>query len=181
MVIKNKPQIGNTILRKKSLPVKNFESKSVGQSIGDLVDTMRADGLIGLSAPQLGRSLRIFVTEIRKTKYRTKPKQLHKLAVYINPRIVELSKDTEVGFEGCGSVFNAQLFGPVRRAKSVVVEAYNESGQKFKAEESGLMARVIQHEYDHLEGILFTDKITDWQKILSVEEYLKRKNHDKKK
>jgi len=181
MIIKKTPQIGHPILRKKAKPVKNFQAKNIKRAVKNLIDTMRDSDLIGLAAPQLGRSLRIFITEVRKTKYRTNPKQLSKLRVYINPKIIRLSKETSVDYEGCGSVIHAQLFAPVKRPEKVIIEAHNKKGQKFQAEESGLLGRVIQHEYDHLEGILFTDKIDDWEKILSLEEYKKYKERKLKR
>lgn len=175
MLIKKLPQIGHPILRKKAKPVKNFQARNVLKIVEDLVDTMRDSDLIGLAAPQLGKSLRIFATEVRKTKYRTNPNQLSNLRVYINPKIISLSRETSIDYEGCGSVIHAQLFGPVKRPKETTIEAYDKNGRKFKAKESNLLGRVIQHEYDHLEGILFTDKIHDWKKILSLEEYKKYK------
>lgn len=182
MIIKEIPQIGNAILRKKSKEISDFDNPKVKKTIKDLTDTMRDGDLVGISAPQLGKSQRIFITEIRKTKFRTNPSQLSDLRVYINPKIIKLSKETSIDYEGCGSVINAQLFGLVKRPERVIVEAQDIEGKKFRVEEKGLLGRVIQHEYDHLEGILFSDKIHDWKKILSFEEfkkYKKRKNRKK--
>ncbi|MCJ7804982.1 peptide deformylase [Patescibacteria group bacterium] len=176
MIIKKLPQIGNPVLREKSKPVKDFKSKEVQQTIQDLTDTIRdSSDLVAMAAPQLGRSLRIFITEIRKTEYRN-PEQCSKLTIYINPEIIKLSKEETVGYEGCGSVLNCQLFAPVKRPKEVVVEAYDQNSKKFRLEVGGLLGRAIQHEYDHLEGILFTDKIHDWKKIMSSEEYIKMRS-----
>lgn len=175
MVIKKIPQIGNPLLRKKSKAVGDFQSQDIRQTIQDLTDTIRGSNLVAMSAPQIGRSLRIFITEIRKTKYRDS-KQISKLMVYINPKIIKLSKKETVGYEGCGSVLHCQLFAPVKRPKEVAVEAYDQNGKKFRLEADGLLGRAIQHEYDHLEGILFTDKIHDWKKIMSSEEYVKMRS-----
>lgn len=176
MIIKKLPQIGSPVLREKSKPVKDFKSKEVRQTIQDLTDTIRDSfDLVAMAAPQLGRSLRIFVTEIRKTKYRD-PKQVSKLTIYINPEIIRLSRKETVGYEGCGSVLNRRLFAPVKRPKEVVIEAYDQNSKKFRLEAGGLLGRAIQHEYDHLEGILFTDKIHDWKKIMSSEEYIKMRS-----
>lgn len=178
MVIKKIPQIGSPLLRRKSKSVEDFNSKEVRQTIRDLVDTMRASNLIAMAAPQIGKNLRIFVAEIRKTKYR-RPEEVSKLKVYINPKIIKLSEKKSAGYEGCGSVINAQLFGPVKRPEEVVVGAYDESGKKFQARADGLLGRAIQHEYDHLRGVLFTDKISDWEKIMSSEEYIKTRPRNK--
>ena len=77
-------------------------------------------------------------------------------------------------YEGCGSVAYAKLFAPVRRPEKIIIEATDENGNKFRLKADGMLARVIQHEYDHLNGIEFTEKITDMRKIMSSEEYRKR-------
>jgi peptide deformylase len=111
------------------------------------------------------------VSEIRKTKNR-KYVEPDELRVFINPKITTASKQTDFGWEGCGSVANSDLFAKVRRPSSVTVEAYNEHGELFTLAAKGLLARVIQHEYDHLDGILFVDK-ADMQTCASKEEYRK--------
>lgn len=173
MVIKNIIQIGNPVLSQISKPVKDINSKDVKKVIKDLVDSMRYHELVGMAASQIGYKLRIFVTEIRKTPTRD-PKFIDKLRVYINPKITWFSKKQVVIYEGCGSVAYGQLFGPVRRPKQVVIEAMGRNGRIFKLKADELLARVIQHEYDHLDGIEFTEKISDIRKIMSKEEYLKK-------
>jgi peptide deformylase len=172
MVIKNIVQAGNSILRKRASLVKDAKSLEVRKIIRDLIDTMRSDNLIGIAAPQIGQSLQIFVTEIRKTTNR-KIEDKDGLRVFINPKIIRLSRKTNVGYEGCGSVGNAQIFGPIKRSTEIIIEAQNEKGQKFTLKAKDLLARVIQHEFDHINGIVFTDKICDYKKIISREEYIK--------
>jgi peptide deformylase len=77
-------------------------------------------------------------------------------------------------YEWCGSVAYTKLFAPVRRPSKVIIEAYDENQKKTTIKAEWLLGRVIQHEYDHLDGIVFTDKITDVTKIMSSEEYVKR-------
>jgi peptide deformylase len=77
-------------------------------------------------------------------------------------------------YEGCGSVAYAKLFAPVRRPEKITIEALDENGNIFRLSADGMLARVIQHEFDHLNGIEFTEKITDMRKIMSSEEYRKR-------
>ena len=84
-------------------------------------------------------------------------------------------------YEGCGSVAYSKLFAPVKRPKEVSIEAFDEKGKKFKLKADGFLARVILHEYDHLEGIAFTEKITDVTKMMSSGEYIKQKNLKKEK
>lgn len=172
MIIKNITQAGNSILRKKANLVRVINSPEVKKIIKNLTDTMRASNLVGMAAPQIGQNVQIFITEIRKTVNRN-IKDKDNLRVFINPKIIKLSSKTATGYEGCGSVGTAHIFGPVKRASEVTAEALNEKCEKFTLKAQGLLARVIQHEIDHLNGIVFTDKIYDYKKIMSSEEYRK--------
>jgi peptide deformylase len=178
MSVKPTTQIGNPIIRAKAKPVKDFSSKVVQKTINDLIDSMRQHDLVGMAAPQVGVSLRIFITEIRNTKHR-KPKDIDILRVFINPKIISYSKRIVAGYEGCGSVASANLFGKVNRPDTVVVKACNEKGEEFELKAKGLLARVIQHEYDHIEGRVFLDKLTDKKSLMSGEEYMKMKKRKK--
>jgi len=171
MVIKEIVQIGNPALSQKSKFVTKINSRYTQKVITDLIDSMRFHGLIGIAAPQIGEKLRIFVTEVRNTKYRSLKSD--QLRVYINPKIVWSSKKQVIIYEGCGSVAYANLFAPVRRPEKITIEARNEKGDKFKFSADGMLSRVIQHEYDHLNGVEFTEKITDIRKIMSLGEYKK--------
>jgi peptide deformylase len=175
MTIKNTVQVGNLIIRKKSTKVKNPLSGSVKQVIKDLVDSMRSHELVGMAAPQIGKNVRIFVTEIRETKLRkgNTKKDIDFLRVFVNPVIISSSKKTVTGWEGCGSVATASIFGMVRRPVSVLIEAVDENGKKFRIKAERLLARVVQHEIDHLNGIVFTDK-ADTKTYMSKVEYLKK-------
>ena len=173
MVKRKAIQIGSLVIRKKSQRVGRVSSKTIARVVKDLTDSIRFHGLVGMAAPQIGLSLRVFVTEIRKTKTR-KPQNTDSLRVYINPRITSFSKDQDVGYEGCGSVAFGQLFGPVRRSKGIVIKAQDSDGKIFTLRVSGLLARVIQHEMDHLNGVVYLDKVTDMRKLMSRDEYIKR-------
>lgn len=169
MIIKEIIQIGNPLLSKKSKFVAKINAKETRRVIKNLVDSMRYHGLVGMAASQIGEKLRIFVTEVRKTSYRNFDKDI--LRVYINPKIVWFSKKQVVIYEGCGSVTYAKLFAPVKRPEKIIIEAFDEKGNKFRLKAEGFLSRVIQHEYDHLDGIEFTEKITDMRKIMSSGEY----------
>jgi peptide deformylase len=171
MIIKDIIQIGNPILSRKSEAVADIKSKETKKVIKNLTDSVRYHGLIGMAASQIGEKLRIFVTEVRNTKYRNL--ETDKLRVYINPKIIWSSKKEVVIYEGCGSVAYAKLFAPVKRPEKIVIKALDENGEEFELKADGMLARVIQHEYDHLDGIEFTEKITDMRKIMSSEEYQK--------
>jgi peptide deformylase len=171
MIIEEIIQIGDPILNRPSKFVGKIDNIETQRVITNLIDSVRHHDLIGMAASQIGEKLRIFVTEIRKTKYRNLPAD--KLRVYINPEIVWSSKKQIVIYEGCGSVAYAKLFAPVRRPEKIIIEACDENGNKFRLSADGILSRVIQHEYDHLNGIEFTEKITDMRKIMSSEEYRK--------
>lgn len=176
MIIKAATQVGNPLIRSRAKAIGTSGSKSIKRVIKNLVDSMRHHDLVGMAAPQIAEGVRVFVTEIRKTKVRKvkSKKDVDPLRIFINPKIVSCSKKMEIGWEGCGSVAEAKLFGKVKRPTSVVVEALNEKGEKFKLEAKGLLARVIQHEMDHLNGIVFTDKANP-SSYMSRSEYLKMK------
>jgi len=178
MIIKKIIQIGNPILNRKSEVVVSIDSKEVKKVIKNLTDSVRYHNLIGMAASQIGEKLKIFVTEVRKTKYRNL--NTDKLRVYINPKITWLSKKEVVIYEGCGSVAYAKLFAPVKRPEKIIIKALDKNGNKFEFKADGILSRVIQHEYDHLNGIEFTEKITDMRKIMSSEEYRKMAFPNKK-
>jgi len=173
MIIKKVVQVGDPLLRQKSKFVEKIDSESAQKVIRNLTDSVRFHELVGMAASQIGQKLRIFVTEVRQTPTRD-PKDTDKLRIYINPKIVWKSKKHIVIYEGCGSVAYGKLFGPVKRPQKIVIEAYDQKGNKFRLKSDGLLSRVIQHEYDHLDGVEFTDKLTDIRKIMSREEYIKR-------
>jgi peptide deformylase len=173
MAIKKTSEIGSKVIRTKAEKVSNVSSAKVKKIITDLTDTMRHENLVGMAANQIGVGRRIFVTEVRKTRFRKNVSSLDPLRVFINPVITKVSKNTVEGYEGCGSVASAGLFGIVKRPETVSVRAMNENGEEFELETSGLLARIIQHEVDHLNGICFIDRVTDTKKLLGRGEYLK--------
>ena len=152
MIIKNVIQIGNPILSRKSKAVSKIKSKETQKIIKDLSDSIRCHDLIGMAAPQIGKNLRIFITEVRKTRFRNK-NDTDRLRVFINPKITWFSKSNVIIYEGCGSVAYSKIFGPVKRPRSIIIEALDESGDKFELRADKMLSRVIQHEFDHLNGI----------------------------
>lgn len=173
MIVRNTTQVGNEVIRRKAKLISRTPSASTRKTVRKLIDSMRYHGLVGMAAPQIGISQRIFVTEIRKTNVR-KPKEADPVRVFINPRIISRSKNQIFAYEGCGSVANAGLFGKVGRSGAVTIRALNEKGERFSLRATGLLARIIQHEYDHLEGKIFLDRSSDTKSLMSREEYLKR-------
>ncbi len=171
MTVKKVSQVGNPVIRAKAKPHADPSLKEAHKIVKNLIDSMRHHGLVGIAAPQIGKGVRIFVSEIRKTKLR-KASQLDPLKVFINPQVLLASKKQEKDWEGCGSVAASGLFGKVTRAHSVKVRAQDSDGKTFTFEASGLLARIIQHEMDHLNGKVFTD-MADPSTYMSRNEYLK--------
>lgn len=134
------------ILREKSREVAMKELPRLHGFIDTLVATMYANDGIGIAAPQVGTSLRIIVIGTEKSPL-----------VLVNPVIHTSSQETGWGEEGCLSV--PGIFGKVRRAKKIQVKALDPSGKALSLKASFLLARVIQHEIDHINGILFIDKM----------------------
>ncbi len=123
--------------------------------IKDLIDTLdkatEPEGA-GISAPQIGYSQQVCV--VRDFTSEEAPEDL----VLINPKIISTSKETETDWEGCLSV--PEVYGKVQRPKKIKLKALNRNGEGIKVKASGYLARVLQHEIDHLNGILFTSKVS---------------------
>lgn len=165
-------QLGHPKLKKPNRNVKNFNSLKIKKLIKDLKDTMYKAGLIGVASSQIAENYMIFISHPRNTKAR-KLGKTDKLRTYINPKIIFKSKQGTAIYEGCGSVSNGAIFGPVTRPREIEVEAINEDGQKFRLRCDGILARVIQHEIDHLAGIEFLERVNDYSKIISETYYKK--------
>jgi peptide deformylase len=172
MAIRKVIMAGDPRLKAKNIQVKDFKSTKVQKLIKDLIQTMHKTDLIGIAASQIGENYMVFVTEPRKTKSRSL-KETDKLRVYINPKITYFSKKQNLIYEGCGSVADGAIFGPVLRSEEVEVQAVDEKGQKFSLRANGILGRVIQHEYDHLCGIEFIQKVSDYSKIV-VQAYYRK-------
>jgi len=137
-------------LATKSLPVRGVDER-IRDLVRDMFDTMYAANGIGLAAPQIGVGKRVIVADISPVEEQSRPLAL------VNPEIVR-KEGQEEGMEGCLSVPGVE--GTVCRAASVTVRGMNESGDPVTMEASGLLARVLQHEIDHLDGILFIDRLS---------------------
>ena len=138
----------NPKLYEKSLPIK-VEDVSAGKYsklISDMIETMNSKQGIGLAAPQIGELIRIVIIN---TKDGPLP--------LLNPEIIKKSWRKSTDEEGCLSV--PETYGSVKRSHSIEVKAYSQFGKEIKFKASGLFARVIQHEIDHLDGVLFIDKV----------------------
>lgn len=138
-------KLGEDILRQKAQPVAEVNDE-IRQLAEDMFETMiEADG-VGLACPQIGKNLRMFVLiaddDVRR--------------VFINPQIIKTSEELGDYDEGCLSI--PQVYETIKRPVRVTVQALNENGKPFTLDADGLLARIIQHEYDHLDGIVFIDR-----------------------
>lgn len=172
MAVKKIIEIGHKLLKLDNKPITDFSSPALKKLLRDLTDTMKAVDLIGIAAPQIGQNYQVFLTQPRKTKSR-KLGIADALRVYINPKITHLSQETSLIYEGCGCIPEKSIFGPVIRPKEIQIIAYDETGRKFSLRCDGILARVILHEYDHLKGIEFLERVTDNRELLSWNIYKK--------
>jgi len=143
------------ILRRKARQIKRFDAE-LQTLIEDMIETLREAPGVGLAAPQVGISDRLIVVEYPEDD--EKEDAPRKLFVVINPEIKEMSEDVEMGIEGCLSI--PGLHGEVERALAVTVKGFTRRGQPIKIKAKGWLARIFQHEIDHLNGIVFTDRAT---------------------
>jgi len=149
---------GDPILVQTAKEVSQFDYK-LEKRIFEMQEAMIRDHGIGLAAPQVGDSRRIFIVGIEDEPLR----------VFINPRITATSEQTSEYEEGCLSF--PGLYFTVVRPSAVEIEAFDVSGKKFKLNADGLLSRVIQHEFDHLDGILFIERISPAKRRRALAHY----------
>lgn len=144
---------GDLILREKCAPVSSI-TPAILTTMNEMVKMMESQNGVGLAAPQVGITQRFLVMMNPDTN------EIYRM---INPRVLSKSEDTCLMEEGCLSVLGADglpVYAHVRRPKSVVVEWTDENGDKKSAEMAGTIARIVQHETDHLDGVLFIDYLS---------------------
>jgi len=175
-------EYGDPILRAKGKPIENIDDR-IRELAANMIETMHASNGVGLAAQQIGEALQLTVLDVSLVEDRPStlkldgkdvdPKAAMPL-VLINPEI-ELRGPTEVGVEGCLSF--PEITGDIERAKSVIVRAQTLDGGTIEIEASGFLARAIQHEGDHLNGILFIDRMNSAAKA-ALSSRLKRLQKD---
>jgi len=154
--------LGSPVLRQKAPPVAHVDD-AVRALVDELFETMRAARGVGLAANQIGVARRVAVVDVGEDD----PPPL----VLINPVIVERGDEIETAEEGCLSI--PEIFGDVERPARVVVEALDRDGRPYRAIATGYKARAIQHEIDHLDGILFLDHLSAVKRGLLVAKWKK--------
>ncbi len=153
--------LGNETLKKTAEPVKDID-QDLREYTQQMLRAMKSGRGIGLAAPQVGRLERFFVCQVEDDEPR----------VFINPEIIRTSPDEVIYEEGCLSIPN--LWANVKRPSAISIQAWNEKGRPFTLDAEGILARVIQHEFDHLNGILFVDRLSETQRKRLIEQFEKR-------
>lgn len=160
--------LGDPVLRQPAQPVAEVDD-AVRELVQDLVETMYdADG-VGLAAPQVGISLRVIVVDTREEEGAG-------LKALINPRIARTSEETDRAEEGCLSI--PGVADIVERPASVVIEGLDPDGSPVTLEADGLFARALQHEVDHLDGVLFLDRLSALKRKMALQKWRKLRDEE---
>lgn len=160
--------LGEETLRQPSQPVKNIDD-DLRTVIREMFTTMDTDKGIGLAAPQIGKNIRLFIVKIDDGVER----------VFINPHIIGTSEKQCSYEEGCLSI--PKMYASVIRPESVTVQFQDMNGRRKTIEATGLLARVIQHEYDHLEGVLFIDRLAEDERNKIIEKFTQQQERKKQR
>ncbi|MES1253976.1 MAG: peptide deformylase [Acidobacteriota bacterium] len=160
-------RMGHPVLRAKSRVLERSDVKHVAvqQLIDDMFDTMAEYHGVGLAAPQVHQGVRLFVASLDADDEDASAEPV----ALVNPEITVVDADTVEDWEGCLSIPDVR--GRVPRAKKIVVRARNRHWERVEIEASAFQARVIQHEYDHLDGILFFDRMRSFESLTFLDEY----------
>ena len=149
MTIRKLHLLGSPVLRQRAAPVAVVDD-AVRELVDDLFETMRAAKGVGLAANQVGSARRVAVVDVGDDD----PSPL----VLINPRVVAMRDERETAEEGCLSI--PELYGDVERALTITLEALDREGRPYRTDVSGFKGRAVQHEVDHLDGVLFLDHLS---------------------
>ena len=173
MAVRKVVRMGDPILRRPADPLdpKAIGSDALNRLIADMVDTLHDYGGIGLAAPQIGESLRLAIVEIPESGSRYGDVPGLPLTVFINPTITVLGDEIGGFWEGCLSV--PGLRGYVERPQHVQVDYLDIEAGRQSIELDGFLATVFQHEFDHLDGKLYVDRMTDSRLLAFEEEYMR--------
>jgi len=171
MAVRRIVRMGHPVLRRPALPLTPEEigSDAVQRLVADMIDTLHDYGGIGLAAPQVGEPVRLAIVELSggQSRYGELPRV--PLTAFVNPEIEVLDPATAGYWEGCLSV--PGLRGYVERPQHIRVRAHSLSGEPIEMTFQGFPATVFQHEFDHLDGTLYVDRITDARRLVFEEEF----------
>ncbi|HYN87067.1 MAG TPA: peptide deformylase [Ardenticatenaceae bacterium] len=167
MAVREIVQLGDPVLRERAKPVESF-GPELRALVADMIETMRVANGVGLAGPQVAERLRVLVFEIPESDEHEDEPLAGRPYALVNPEILEVSKATEEGQEGCLSI--PGYIGEVQRHAAITVQARNEWGKPKKIKAEGFLARVLQHEIDHLDGILYIDRLESEDKLYRIEQ-----------
>ena len=171
MALRTIVTLPDPVLRRKARPITKFDG-NLQTLIDDMIETMRDAPGVGLAAPQVGISDRLIVVEYGEEEEDENGEIIElpkKLYVMINPEIVKVSEEKEMGVEGCLSI--PGLVGEVERHSAIQIKGLNRHGQPTKVKAEGWLARIFQHEIDHLDGVVYPDRATKvWKPSVDEEE-----------
>ncbi len=163
-------ELGNPVLRQKAKNVEDISETEIQELIDDLIITASEANGVGIAAPQISESLRIFIIAgVSSTRYPDVPELETK--VIINPEIISTSDEMEKGWEGCLSIPGIRALVP--RHKSVRTVYRDRNNNLVEECFSNFTARVFQHEYDHINGVVFLDRVENPREIITEKEYMK--------
>ena len=168
-------RLGHPVLHQKATPVKNIKELGIIKLIHDMSETMLDAKGIGLAAPQVHISKQIMIFRVPEDQ-ENENKEI-KITVLINPKITKISKETNNQWEGCLSI--PGMLGLVKRYSSIIYEGLDMNENLIKQKAEGLHARVVQHEHDHLMGIVYTRRLVDIKAYgfeKEIEEFWKKQN-----
>ncbi len=174
MAILKVARMGHPVLRARARPIDPgaINSSRVQQLIDDMFETMHEYQGVGLAAPQVHESVRLFVAgfapEEDEAEEGSRAQGVPMMAL-INPEITPLSQETVEDWEGCLSI--PDIRGRVRRTRQILVRAYDRRGKRVEMKAAGFTARVIQHETDHLDGVLFLDRMQSFETLTFLDEF----------
>ncbi|ELS32563.1 MULTISPECIES: peptide deformylase [Pseudanabaena] len=163
-------QIGNPILRQIAQPIADVSDREIQQLIDAMLVTLKESRGVGLAAPQIGKSLQLLIVASHPNQRYPHAPQMEPTAM-INPQIISHSEETEKGWEGCLSV--PMIRGLVPRYREIEVAYTDRYGDRQVAKLTDFVARIFQHEYDHLEGKVFLDRVESSLDLASEAEYHK--------
>ncbi|MFB2982848.1 peptide deformylase [Microseira sp. BLCC-F43] len=164
-------QLGNPILRQQAKPIDNLADECIQTLIDELIATVAKANGVGIASPQVAESYRLFIVASRPNPRYPNAPTMEPTAM-INPRIIGHSTEVVKGWEGCLSV--PGIRGLVPRYQAIEVEYTSRDGKLHRQELTDFVARIFQHEYDHLDGIVFIDRVESTQELMTEQEYQQR-------
>jgi peptide deformylase len=163
-------KLGNPILRQKAVWVENVQDEKIQNLIDELITSVAQANGVGIAAPQIAASYRLFIVASRPNVRYPHAPEMPPTAM-INPQIITHSEEMVKGWEGCLSV--PGIRGLVPRYQTIEIEYTDRNGNLQRQELTDFVARIFQHEYDHLEGLVFLDRVENNHDLISEEEYQK--------